>query len=329
MKMDNETFELKELLNYFDTSRKNIDGIILDVYELEKEFTPIKKGKEELSKRHLELLSKDWNFSNWWIMPEITEEDLIKLKGKFIDLDSQCKEVIEDLFDMIKNIEIVSCILRFIDPENYAILSSPVENLLNIRGINPIDKYLFYLRDLTELKREYNFDQIAKVDMSLWTLTNIINHENLRHQPEFNSIYEKYSQSTNPVKKIMTRNSLLKIKDETPLYKADLLLESDPRLAGILASIEMEVIVDNLCNKNNIKIFVRKGFRKIWISISDKLDKLKFKKIIKKDDVEDIEHWWDIRCKLVHGNETKKEIAKVPTIINGVMKLKSKYNSED
>ena len=323
-------FDLKELLGHFDNIRKNIDGIILDVYELEKEFKPIKDGKEELSKRHLELLSEDWRFSNWWIMPEITKKDLIKLEGKFSKLKPFDRRIIEDLFNLIKNIEIVSCILRFINPENYAIFSSPVENLLNIRGITPVDKYLFYLEDLDELKNKYEFNRIAEVDMALWILANIIYHENLRHHPNYSEIYENYSQSINPIKKIMSRNSLLKIKDETPLYKADLLQESDPRLAGILACVEMEKIVNDLCATNGIKIFEKKKYGKRRLSMSDKLGKLRFEKnAIKKDEAEDIEKWWDIRHKLVHGKESEKEINEVPSMIKGIMEFQSEYKSDN
>jgi len=321
-------FDLKELLGHFEDIRKNIDGIVLNVSNLEKEFKPIKDGKEELSKRNLELLSKDWRFSNWWIMPEITKKDLIKLEGKFSKLKPFDRRIIEDLFNLIKNIEIVSCILRFIDPENYAIISSPVENLLNIRGITPVDKYLFYLEDLDELKDKYEFNRIAEVDMALWILANIIYHENLRHHPNYSEIYENYSQSINPIKKIMTRNSLLKIKDETPLYKADLFLESDPRLAGILASVEMEKMINDLCNKYKIRLFKKEKFRNRWLSMSDKLDELKLKNALKRDDANSIEKWWDIRCKLVHGKESKEEINEVLEMIKGIMDLKSKLENQ-
>jgi len=323
-------FDLKKLLGHFDDIGKNIGKGLLNVREFEREFSPIREGEEELSLKYLKLLSKDKSFKNWWIMPEITDKDLIKLGGKFPKLKPLDRRIIEDLFELIKSIEIVSCILRFINPENYAIFSSPVENLLNIRGISPVDKYLFYLKDLTELKDKYEFDKIADVDMALWTLSNIINHEYLRHQHEYSLIYENYSQSINPVKKIMTRNCLLKIKDETPLYKADLLLESDPRLAGILACVEMEKIVNDLCATNGIRILEKKRSGERWLSMSDKLGKLRFgKNAIKKDEAEDIEKWWDIRHKLVHGKESEKEINEVPAVIKGILEFQSEYKSDN
>jgi len=327
--MNNNIFELKDLLKYFVTVRKKTGRTILLTKKLEGKFKKIRKGEEELTKKHLKLLSSDSSFSTWWKMPKVTNKDLSKLKGKFIDLEPQCKETIENLLDIIKNIEIVSCVLRFIDPKNYAILSAPVVNLLNIRGKNPVDKYLYYLKDLSELMAEYKFRQIAEVDIALWILTNIINYEKLRDNPEFNLIYKNYSQATNPVKKIMTRNSLLKIKDETPLYKADLLLESDPRLAGILACVEMEKIIDDLCIHNYIGLYTRKNYRKEWISMPKKIDELRNKNVIENKEKEDLKDWWNIRCNLVHGKESKKEIVEIPTVIKGIINLKSKYNSGD
>lgn len=325
MKMNNGTFDLKELPRYFVVIRKEAGRPILLTKKIETEFSLIKSGEEELSTRHLKLLSEDGRFSTWWKMPEISDEDLIKLKGKFKNLEPKCKDAIDGLFDIIKNIEIVSCILRFIDPKNYAILSAPVENLLNIRGKNPVAKYLYYLKDLSELRAEYKFRQIAEVDVALWILTNIINYEKLREKPEFNLIYEKYSHSTNPVKKIMTRNSLLKIKDEIPLYKADLLLESDPRLAGILACVELEKIVNDLCIHNYIGLYTRKNYRKEWLSIPIKLHELKKNNVIVKEEEDQILDLWDVRCHLVHGREREKDLTAIPKIIKDIIALKSKY----
>jgi len=323
--MKKHEFDLKKLLRHFYTIRKEAGRPILLTKKLENEFTPIKKGEKELSKRHLELLRQDTRFSTWWKMPEFINIDLSIFKGRFADLKPQNKEVIEDLFDVIKNIEIVSCILRFIDPSSYAILSPPVESLLNIRGKNPVEKYLYYLKDLTELKNVYGFKQIADVDIALWVLTNIINYEKLRKNPKYNSIYEVYSKSTNPVKKIMTRNSLLKIKDETPLYKADLILESDPRLAGILACVEMEKIINDLCQKNDIELFVWEYYGKDWLSMSKKLERLENKNELNEKEKEDVLDWWDIRCKLVHGKESKNEINEVPSMIKGIIMFESEH----
>ncbi|GAJ03581.1 unnamed protein product, partial [marine sediment metagenome] len=231
-------------------------------------------GKEELSLRHLKAIRDDWAFLTWWKMPPIKQEDLEYLKGVFVDLGPQDKRIISKLYDLLKNIEIVSCILRFIDPQNYGILSPPVENILNVKGKHQIEKYTNYLEDLKELKEEYNFERIADVDMALWALANIMNYSELKHHPTYSSIYNEYEQTANPVKKIMARNSLEQIKEEKPLYKAELFFDSDFVTAGLIAGRVLDLFVKELCDENGIKRIERtkkKDYR--YLSIPELAEK--------------------------------------------------------
>ncbi len=322
--MDKEKFDLKQLRDHFCDIGEKRWGQTLQLEELESKFKRIKEGREELSLMHIEAIRDDFAFTRWWKMPEIEEGDLVTLTGIFMNLTPKSKEVIWKLFDLLKNIEIVSCILRFIDPKNYGILSPPVENILNIRGKHQVDKYINYLIDLEKLKEEYDFERIADVDMALWALANLINYSELRHHAIYSDVFNDFEQTPNPVKKIMARNSLEQLIKEKPLYKAELFLDSDYILAGLIAGRELEIFIKNLCKKYSIKL-IEKGKRIRYLSISELSEKLYSKKVISKEENSSVTEWWKIRCDFVHEKEIKLTRSQINKMINGITRLKEDY----
>jgi len=319
------TFDLKMLYEHFSDIGEKRWGQTLQLEKLENTFRPVKEGKEGLSLKHIRAIKDDCAFARWWKMPEISEKDLELLKGMIVKLTPRDKKVVRRLFDLLKNIEILSCVLRFVDPQNYGILSPPVEYLINVRGRHDVQKYMNYLKDLEELKEIYGFSRIADVDMALWSLANLINFPELRNHAIYDEIFKAYEQAANPVKKIMAWNSLEQIKEERSLYKAELFLDSDFVVAGLIAGRELDVFVKALCDKHKIKKMertVRKDFR--YLSIPELSDKLANDKRITKEENDDIKTWWKYRCDLTHEHEihvTRNEVGKM---INGVSKLKEK-----
>jgi hypothetical protein len=323
---EEKKFDLKQLLDYFSDIGDKRWGITLQLEKFEKLFSPVKEGREELSLKHLVAIRDDYAFANWWKMPEIYEEDLAPLKGVFVRLKPQDREVIGKLFDLLMNIEIVSCVLRYIDPQNYGILSPPVENLLDVRGRHKIVRYLNYLGHLEELKNEYNFQRIADVDMALWSLANILNYSYLRHHSVYSKIYDEYKQTANLVKKIMADNALAQLKEEKPLYKAELFLDSDYVIAGMIAGRELDLFVKNLCGKCGINLKKRKKTGELVPrSIYELADKLADEKWISKGEKIEIEESWKLRCDITHKDEITVSRTDVKKMIVGVSKLKEKY----
>jgi hypothetical protein len=53
----------------------------------------------------------------------------------------------------MKNIELVSIVLRFVDPYNFGMFTPPVEKLLETkREYNYVETYINYLNDLKKIK---------------------------------------------------------------------------------------------------------------------------------------------------------------------------------
>jgi hypothetical protein len=297
-------FDLKQLLPLYEELGTLKYGGTLDFSRLEKIMEPIRLGSQELSAEHLVALKEDTHFPAWWKLPEIKTEELNSLRGLFKNLNPQDFKVIQKLFEVFKNIEIMSCLLRLICPKHYGIYSAPVENLLSIKAETPVKKYLIYLQNLGELQEHYNFERLAEVDMSLWALCCILNEDFLQQNPLYHQIYEEYLKTTNPIKKISARNALQHIRRENLIYLdlAEIFLDTDPEIAGILAGKELEGLVNRLY----LEIQVR---HKLYptTKIPEKLDELVRRKFISDQVKDELISWWDTRNKAVHWDLAQAE----------------------
>jgi len=325
--MSMRKFDLKQLRNHFYEIGEKICGQTLQLENLKKVFVPVRNNKEELSLKHLMAVRDDYAFGNWWKMPEISEDDFLPLEGIFTEIRPQDEEVIGKLLNLLGNIEIVSCVLRLVDPQNYGIMSPPVENILNVKGKNSKEKYLNYLQNLEELKKEYKFVRIADVDMALWALANILNYPELRAYPKYQKIYEDYRKRTNPIKKIMAVNSLSQIWQEKGyVFIAELFLGIDHEIAGIIAGREVERFVHNQCDKHGIEKEGKTGEGGIkYFSPSVLSDKLWKSRYIRYEEHKGIKKWWALRNKLTHKFKifiTRDEVEKM---IEGIINLTEKY----
>jgi len=311
-------FNLKDLLSFFPELGKRYLGAP-KFAELEDLFKPLREGIEPFSLKHVELIQdrekKYWGFLTFWKIPEISEADLKPLAWAFKGLKRKGTDtsIIENLFAVIKNIEVVSCILRFVEPANYAIMSPPVENLLGTRGSTQTDKYFHYLSDLHELKAHYNFNRIADVDLALWSLARILNADNLKNEYPFSGVYEAYKKTSNHVKTIMARNSLAAVYDNEPIIVARLLCDTDPILGGMIAGRQLELAINNLMRRNGVslKTHDRDG-KLIDKSIYEKLRDLKDKQVITPGEENDLNAAWEIRCACTHPKESRKFDKELP-----------------
>lgn len=255
--MEQVYFDLAAILNNFTEIGEIAEKKSLRLSEIESKLNQVRSGGERFSRKHLEILKDPeeqyWKFLTWWKIPDLNEAQYDLIGDSLAKLDPNKKAPVIKLYDMIKNIEIVSCILRFVDPVHYGILSPPVETLLGVKGDTSEQKYFNYLGNLKELQSEYGFTRIADVDMALWALACILNRSELRHIPKFKEYYEQYMSSVNPIKLLMAKNSLEQIwMEKGYLNIAELFLETDHKVAGILASRELERKIKETCMTRGI-----------------------------------------------------------------------------
>lgn len=331
--MKKEEFNLKDYLPYFTKVGESRFGLIVDFDSLEKAFVPLRTKKEQFSAKHLDLLQKDYAFMKWWKIPSLDQGEYNEIQDAIASLKPRDKEGIFCIYDKIKNIEVVSCMLRVIDPDNYAVMTPPVENLLNSQGRHQVDKYMNFLGDLEDLKEVYEFTRIADVDKALWTMANIINDSSLRYSSEeYRDLYDMYQDSINRVKVIKAKNAFKPILEDKSSYLdfAMQFIEVDYELAGIFAGKEFESLIKRMCEDNDIKTKWRGTgeHKKMYVLIN----KLVEKRVIRPSDVAVFDGWWKTRNESVHEDNFFKDDEelralklKIAVMIDGLRKLRSEY----
>jgi hypothetical protein len=157
-----------------DEFRKKF-GKVPDFAGLESMFSILKGTDKPLSYKLIRKMSSEkyWDFKEFWMIPGwwCYRKHAKKTKEIFKDLPSNERKVILVLYSIFKNIEVVSIILRLIDPDNFGIISPPVRCALGLKAKdNYVDDYLDYLSSLRMYKKEFNFDRAADADIALWAL---------------------------------------------------------------------------------------------------------------------------------------------------------------
>lgn len=151
--------------------------------------------------------------------------------------------LVERLFEVFRQIEPVSLVLRFIDPARYGIMSGPVAAIL---GVVPrrraTDTYKAYLEALREVAAKRKFNRAADVEMALWALQVGALEDELLPQAKRVRLKESYDGDT-PLQQLQTRNLTTHLFSREKLDIAESLLTTDVRLAGQIAGVEFEQLV--------------------------------------------------------------------------------------
>ena len=163
------------------------------------------------------------------------------------------KTVISSLLQVFRQIELVSVILRFIVPEEYGILSPPVEKVLGLGPFrNHTDRYRAYLKSLRKLKNDKGFATVADVDMALWVLqVGVLDEYLLKDgfpEGEHEKLQEGFSKDSR-LREVRVENLTKQLfSDLSRTELAEALLETDSNLAGKIAGIHFEKFVRLLTN---------------------------------------------------------------------------------
>ena len=189
----------------------------------------------------------DANQFGYWPSRTEIERHLRARHWNFHDLHRSSireSEAIAGLLELFHQIEVVSVILRFVDPRHFGILSPPVEKVLGIGpSRNHVKKYLGYLSILRQLKSKRNFETAADVDLALWTLQLGVLEKRLAERLDHQS-FEKLRigfENDQDLASIRLTYLAPQLEGLPPLNLARALLESGNRvLAGQVAACEFE-----------------------------------------------------------------------------------------
>jgi len=168
-------FDLKKCLGCAGQTLLQKFGRVTDFENLELIFSGIKGTEKPLSFRIIRKMIKKkyWDFADYWMIPGWWNlcKNLKLTKGIFKNLPEDERNTISILYNIFKNIEVVSIILRFLDPQNYGIISPPVKYALKQPpSENYIKEYMNYLITIRDYSHEYDFARVADADIALWAL---------------------------------------------------------------------------------------------------------------------------------------------------------------
>jgi hypothetical protein len=134
-----------EAIRLYTGTRQDVAAVEQELYKAREKM---RIGSDEL--RIIEE-SKAWTYWRWWPrlsnhieQPVQLSPDTLSRRGK--------RKAIEILYGAFKHIEVVSVVLRFLCPEEYAILSPPVASLVNLSWAELEDQVSYYCRYLSSLE---------------------------------------------------------------------------------------------------------------------------------------------------------------------------------
>ncbi len=191
-----------------------------------------------------------WWFRRFWVFPpqDRLASALENRQFDFWNLEpANEKSLIRDLLYAFKTIELVSIILRFIRPDLYGIFSSPIQHILEIRrGREPVETYINFLSDLRIIGDHYGFERVADVDMGLWVL-----HERCFGTSRDAAVEKAFREDTF-LQRIRARNLVAPLEGFSTAELSQMLEETRPELAAVLACHSFEILIRELGEKYGV-----------------------------------------------------------------------------
>ena len=153
-------------------------------------------------------------------------------------------KLVMGLFGVFRQIEPVSMVLRFLKPEHYGIMSSPVATILGVRPKRrPPASYSTYLKSLRQIGKERGFKRTADVEMALWALqVGVLDGVGVLSPTQAEPLKRRYQRDT-ALRQLATHNLTAELFARKKLDVAEALLATKVDVAGQLAGIEFELLV--------------------------------------------------------------------------------------
>lgn len=234
--------------------------------EIERKLFHLRKGAA-LTYEDLDVIAnpKYLPFSKYWMWPS---KDQLKNKlnttaGMFKILPLSENKIIRRLNAIFRNISLVSIILRFARPDQYAIYSPPVLQILRIeRGRNDVEEYMNYILEMRTLKDSFRVQNVADVDKIVWAIFHL--------QGRYATIMKEILADVLPDN--LSPEELIIYFSHSPIRIAKAYLkQKDHMTAGFWAAKELEKFLDEECRRNAIYILDEPNRRSnmIWMLVNE------------------------------------------------------------
>ncbi|HSW40305.1 MAG TPA: hypothetical protein VLL97_12525 [Acidobacteriota bacterium] len=192
-----------------------------------------------------------WPFGMFASLPgdEKLSQTLKEISIDFLHLPKNETKVIKDLLGVLRSIDIVSIILRFVRPDCFGVISPPVERVLDLRrGNNAVDTYCYYLADLRKIAKKFDLGRAANADMALWVL-----HEKCFTNGSDQELLSAYEEDQTFLH-IRVNNLILPLANvsNTRLASALWRLQEKKDIAALIACHELEALIRKMADAFSI-----------------------------------------------------------------------------
>jgi hypothetical protein len=243
--------------------------------------------------------STSWDYLNWWreLGPSMGEP--IPMPPNLSSPEEK-KQIISDLYERLKHIEVVSVLLRFVRPEEFGILSPPVSSLLGL----PYEKdhvayYRKYLSILDGFRNSYTgLPRIADVDMALWSAA----HAGRNYPALVDAMYgDAYFQQVRLTNLLAGLGRHWRRSSHHRTLLANSLLRADYEIAAVVTGVVYETVVNEIADHIGIHRPIGKhgevvtGQRVQILKKRTKIDGLSVPP-------RSFDTWWKTRGRAVHGD---------------------------
>ncbi len=219
--------------------------------EIEKTVAPVRQ-KNRLTWEDVQAIreSEHWLYDRHWAVPdpEAVKAGLDRAGSRldFWHIPKKRELLVSTLYEIFRNIEVVSVLLRFVLPEHFAIYSPPMARILEVRrGLRDTQTYLNYLDNLESIRRHVTgLETVAQVNMAVWVL--------------FERVYGVCPDER--IREAFDRDAFL--QDLRIRNMAHLLDLSDARLARSLFSVNLRLSAQlaGFCFEQKVRALYQKSF---------------------------------------------------------------------
>jgi len=110
-----------------------------------------------------------WTYPWWWPRMSLVFQGAVCIPAN-LTLEGSRHKLIEEMWEHLHHVEVVSVILRFMCPEEFGIMSPPVVSFLHLTPQdNSVTDYERYLKVLGIMRDHYGLLRIADTDMAIWS----------------------------------------------------------------------------------------------------------------------------------------------------------------
>jgi hypothetical protein len=251
---DAETFPLRDydsIAMYDEVCRRRF-GRTYDLESIVQEFGELREPDRPLTARHVFALfdPEQTHFGHFW-RPVCPLEEILNPRGISLAWPQAAgkqwrEEMVTAVFELLGSLEAVSVLLRCTHPEDFAVYSPPILNLLQLPAQRPVEHYLAYCDELRVWGAHFGMAGVAKTDQALWVFYEWAygplclqmelpegDRDALTCRKEFeNDRWVRERQATNLLRPFFRRCSTM--------AQAECLAAIDPDLAGKIAGCEFE-----------------------------------------------------------------------------------------